>query len=61
MNHTGKRTARVKELPLSINSLTQGDVYILDCGLKIFIFNAPGANMWEKTKGETIGVNMRED
>ena len=51
----GKRTVRVKELPLSIKSLTQGDVYILDCGLKIFVFNAPGANMWEKTKGEIRG------
>ena len=50
--HTGKRTVRVKEVPLASSSLCQGDVFILDAGLKIFIFNGPSANMWEKAKGK---------
>ena len=48
---SGKRTVRVKEVPLAASSLTQGDVYILDAALKIYIFNGPSANMFEKTKG----------
>ena len=42
---------RVKEVPLSASSLTQGDVYILDAAFKIYIFNGPSANMFEKAKG----------
>jgi hypothetical protein len=49
---SGKRTVRVKEVPLAASSLTQGDVYILDAALKIYIFNGPSANMFEKTKGK---------
>ena len=48
---TGKRTVRVKEVPLKASSLTQGDVYILDAGLLIYIFCGPTANMFEKSKG----------
>lgn len=43
---------RVKEVPLAASSLTQGDVYILDTALKIYIFVGPSANMFEKTKGK---------
>lgn len=48
---TGKRTVRVKEVPTQASSLTQGDVYILDAGLLIYIFCGPTANMFEKSKG----------
>ena len=34
----GKRTVRVKSVPVSNASLNTGDVFILDTGLKIFIF-----------------------
>jgi hypothetical protein len=49
---SGKRTVRVNEVPLAASSLTQGDVYILDAALKIYIFVGPTANMFEKTKGK---------
>jgi Gelsolin repeat len=42
----------VKEVPLAASSLTQGDVYILDAAMKIYIFVGPTANMFEKTKGK---------
>jgi Gelsolin repeat len=42
----------VKEVPLAASSLTQGDVYILDAALKIYIFCGPTANMFEKNKGK---------
>ena len=53
---TGKRTVRVKEVPTQASSLTQGDVYILDAGLLIYIFCGPTANMFEKTKGTCVCV-----
>lgn len=40
----GKRTVRVKEVPVSIASLNRGDVFILDVGLTIFVFEGPTAN-----------------
>jgi Gelsolin repeat len=49
---SGKRTVRVNEVPLAASSLTQGDVYILDAAMKIYIFVGPTANMFEKTKGK---------
>ena len=52
---SGKRTVRVKEVPLAASSLTQGDVYILDAALKIYIFNGPTANIFEKNKGMRSG------
>jgi hypothetical protein len=53
---TGKRTVRVREVPVNASSLTQGDVYILDAGLLIYIFCGPTANMFEKTKGTCVCV-----
>lgn len=47
----GKRTVRVSTVPLSVASLNAGDVFILDAGLKIYIFNGRFANKFEKTKG----------
>eukprot|EP01042_Synura_sphagnicola_P009253 gene9253-11878_t len=40
----GKRTVRAKEVPVQLSSLNKGDVFILDKGLKIFLFNGPSAN-----------------
>ena len=47
----GKRTVRIKEVPLSTASLNKGDVFILDEGLKLYIFNGSSANVYEKAKG----------
>jgi hypothetical protein len=46
----GKRTVRVREVSLSTSSLNQGDVFILDAGLKLYLFNGSQANKYEKAK-----------
>jgi len=51
----GKRVVRVKEVTLSNNSLNTGDVFILDLGLKLFVYYGAQANRREKTKAlETL-------
>lgn len=57
----GRRTVCVKEVPLSSASLNKGDVFILDAGLKIFVFNGPAANKFEKTKGIEVATAIRDD
>jgi hypothetical protein len=57
----GKRTVRVNEVPVAISSLNQGDVFILDKGLKIFLFNGPTANKYEKAKGIEVANRINSD
>jgi len=57
----GERTVRVKEVALSADSLNQGDVFILDKGLHIIIYNGPSANMWEKAKGIEVASLIDSD
>ncbi|DAZ92737.1 TPA: hypothetical protein N0F65_002902 [Lagenidium giganteum] len=47
----GKRTVRVTEVPLKNTSLTNDDVYVLDAGLELYVFNGKTANRMEKAKG----------
>ncbi|CAM9905149.1 unnamed protein product, partial [Sphacelaria rigidula] len=47
----GKRVVRCSEVPCSSSSLNTGDVFILDAGLKLFLWSGPEANMYEKSKG----------
>ncbi|RHY55571.1 hypothetical protein DYB30_004532 [Aphanomyces astaci] len=46
----GKRTVRVNQVATKNTSLTKDDVYILDLGLEIFVFNGSTANRQEKAK-----------
>ncbi|ETW03641.1 hypothetical protein H310_05039 [Aphanomyces invadans] len=46
----GKRTVRVNQVPTKNTSLTKDDVYILDLGLEIFVYNGATANRQEKAK-----------
>lgn len=57
----GKRAVRVKEVPLSHTSLNKGDVFILDAGLIIYIFNGPKANKFEKAKGIEVVSHLNSD
>jgi hypothetical protein len=57
----GKRTVRVHEVPLSTSSLNSGDVFILDNGFKIYIFNGANANKGEKAKGLEVALNINSD
>jgi hypothetical protein len=57
----GKRTVRVTEVPLSNASLNTGDVFILDIGLDIFIYNGATANRGEKAKGIEVASKIRNE
>lgn len=57
----GKRTVRVKEVPSNIDSLNGDDVFILDKGLKLYLFNGPSANKFEKIKGIEVATRIRSD
>ena len=57
----GKRTVRVRQVPIARSSLNKGDVFILDAGLKIFIFNGPTCNKFEKAKGIEVAQAIDDD
>jgi len=57
----GKRTVRVREVPLSNASLNTGDVFILDAGLKVYIYNGATANRYEKAKGIEVANKIRNE
>jgi gelsolin len=50
----GKKKVRVMEVEKSHKSLNSGDVFILDCGLKIYQFNGKNAGPMEKNKGAQL-------
>ena len=39
------------QVPCTTGSLNTGDVFILDAGLQLYLWNGPDANMYEKSKG----------
>jgi hypothetical protein len=57
----GARTVRVSPVPLSNKSLNKGDVFILDLGLEVYVFNGPGANRAEKSKGVEVASRINSD
>lgn len=57
----GKRTVRVREVPVAPASLNKGDVFILDLGLTLFVFNGPNANRYEKSKGIEVASKIDSD
>ena len=48
-------------MPLSADSLTSGDVFILDLGLKIIVWAGYAATGMEKNKALTYTVALRDD
>lgn len=57
----GKRTVRVTEVPLAASSLNTGDVFILDIGTDIYIYNGASANRYEKAKGVEVATKLRSE
>jgi hypothetical protein len=55
----GRRNLRVQTVPLSVDSLNSGDVFILDAGRSIFQWNGKSANRIEKIKAlEVASVHL---
>lgn len=57
----GKRHVRVQQVPLTADSLNQGDVFILDLGLRLFQWNGTHANKYEKVKGLDVVTHINGD
>lgn len=55
----GKRTVRMTQVPLKADSLNDGDVFILDAGLKIYQWNGKEASKQEKAKGLDVATQLR--
>jgi len=50
----------VNQVPLTINSLTQDDVFILDGGLSIYVYTGETASHKERLLAQYAALNMKE-
>ena len=50
----GKKNVRIQEVPRTYKSLNNGDVFILDMGLKIYQWNGVHAGIFEKSKAAQL-------
>lgn len=57
----GSRNVRVSQVPISVESLNDGDVFILDLGRKIFQWNGSKSSRREKIKGMEIARRIKDD
>jgi len=57
----GRRNVRVLEVPAAVSSLNQGDVFILDAGLTLFVWNGAEASRAEKLKGAEVARAVNAD
>lgn len=57
----GKRNIRVYERPVTKDSLTQDDVYVLDMGLNIYMWFGLNCNKYEKAKSLELVSNINSD
>jgi hypothetical protein len=55
----GKRYPRVFNMPMVANSINEGDVFILDLGMKLYYWPGVDANVNEKVKGMEIVINIK--
>ena len=57
----GRRNIRVQQTKLAWNSMNSGDVFILDLGLTIYIWNGKEAGRLEKIKGLEVANRIRDE
>jgi len=57
----GKTVVRVQQVELSASSLNMGDVFILDAGLNIVVWNGSSAGHAERRKGQEILDNLKAE
>lgn len=57
----GKRYPRVFEIPVNASELNEGDVFVLDTGLKIYYWAGKDCNIHEKFKALEIANNIKEN
>jgi len=57
----GNKTPRVSELELSFNSLNNGDSFILDNGLNVYVWKGSKSSSFEKFKAESVAKSLKDD
>lgn len=57
----GKRNVRVNQVKVSSDSLNRGDVFILDCGLKIFQWNGNTSSRTERAKALDVTRQIKDE
>lgn len=55
----GKRYPRVSVVEMKADSINEGDVFILDLGMKLYFWPGKDCNIHEKTKGMEIFANIK--
>lgn len=58
INGKVERNVRAFEVPVKASSLNKGDTFILDAGLKVYIWIGPESNAFEKSKGGALAHNI---
>ncbi|PVD37825.1 hypothetical protein C0Q70_00427 [Pomacea canaliculata] len=61
MQIKGKRHVRVRQVKCDHTSLNQGDVFILDCGLMIYVWNGPQSSKMERIKGIEVAKRINDE
>ena len=57
----GRRNIRVQQTRLAWNSMNSGDVFILDLGLTIYVWNGKKSGRLEKIKGLDVARKIRDE
>ena len=57
----GRRNIRVQQTKLAWNSMNSGDVFILDLGLEIYVWNGRESGRLEKIKGLDVARRIRDE
>eukprot|EP01090_Pellita_catalonica_P002174 TRINITY_DN11808_c0_g1_i1.p1 TRINITY_DN11808_c0_g1~~TRINITY_DN11808_c0_g1_i1.p1 ORF type:complete len:375 (-),score=86.62 TRINITY_DN11808_c0_g1_i1:20-1144(-) len=57
----GKKKIKVRQVPLSCDSLNEGDVFLLDMGLIIYQFNGKDSGGMERNKGGQLARAIDDD
>ena len=57
----GRRNIRVQQSRLAWDSMNSGDVFILDLGLTIWVWNGSQAGRLEKIKGLDVARRIRDE
>eukprot|EP01116_Phalansterium_solitarium_P017589 TRINITY_DN4374_c0_g1_i2.p1 TRINITY_DN4374_c0_g1~~TRINITY_DN4374_c0_g1_i2.p1 ORF type:complete len:277 (+),score=104.04 TRINITY_DN4374_c0_g1_i2:163-993(+) len=57
----GKKTVRVTQVPLSGQSLNSGDVFVLDCGLKLLQWNGKASSGQERLKAAQLSRAISDE
>ena len=61
MHVKGRRNIRVQQTKLAWNAMNSGDVFILDLGLTIYVWNGKDSGRLEKIKGLEVARRIRDE